>query len=512
MAFVNEEHAAKTVMIHSSRSKKEYVPDSDICVAGDDPAVISQSQVTANTAHINSLLGQMQLYGGTLRLIDKYMIDESLLTFDGLHILGDYWETGLICDPRATPFNPFICTELDGVHFERFMMDGMVHQRAATDAAYGAIFLQHGVQNSAIEHLLLKRFGQNSAEGSGNYLTIQCNQTANRDTRANEINHVKVEDEGTGVFAIRLFTEFDNATPTDAYVRFVEDNTIYDLKCTGTTWSGVEIAGPGTVRNTLDTAVVKACFGPSGFDVDKGASYNTMKNLHVVDPVPDRGYNFAAFFDQGFITQVGGNLDRTAYGNKWSDLFVIGGTQEASLSMSVMNINNSVGAEVKGVTSTAATATGNAQALYGLQTFDCTDVKLRDFQTDGRYIGVLANQGVVGLDIDGADINNQQSGGSGARFTNDASGVGLHKFNVKGGSNGVQVVGTNTVVRGAIKGSKFEGQTYAALSCENNGRLFRGRVSGNTYDAATSTPIRVTDNTTFSYSENRHGDVEHTLV
>lgn len=512
MTAISEDSASKTVMIYSSRSKKEYVPDSDLYVAGDDTAVITPAQSAANTAHLNSLLGMIQLNGGKLRLVDKIMIDASLLTFDGLHILGDYWETGLICDPRATPFNPFICTELDGVHFERFMMDGMVHQRAGTDNAYGAIFLQHGVQNSAIEHLLLKRFGQNSVEGSGNYLTIQCNQTANRDTRANEINHVKVEDEGTGAFAIRLFTEFDNATPTDAYVRFVEDNTIYDLKCTGTTWSGVEIAGPGTIRNTLDTAVVKGCFGPSGFDVDKGASYNTMRSLHVVDPVPDRGYNFTGFFDQGFLTQVGGNLDRIAYGNKWSDLFVIGGTQEASLSMSVMNINNSVGTEVRGVTSTAAQATGNAQALYGLQTFDSADVKLRDFQTDGRYIGVLANQGVTGLDIDGANINNQQAGGSGARFTNDATGVELNKFNVRGGSNGVQVVGTSTVVRGSITGSKFTGQTYAALSCENNGRLFRGRVSGNTYDAATSTPIRVTDNTTFSYSDNRHGDVEHTLV
>lgn len=257
--------------------------------------------VTDDTAAISRAIREAAA-GQTVWLSGSHLVSGYLPTpASGVTIRGSGQDTTLVLSADSRAFGQtgsplFYLAGVDSVAIRDLTIDGQGDQRPDS-AALSTIITLSNASHCLIENVRFVDCGMDPATGtraSGPIICLVAKAEAgdkrNYLGEVGPVTHNTIRGcrfEVTGSpryqFAIRMLTDWEAGRSREAFGENVcAYNVVEDCSFEGAwEWNTIEIAGPGTIHNRVARSTVTGR-ALANFDIDKGASDNTIEDCTVV--------------------------------------------------------------------------------------------------------------------------------------------------------------------------------------------------------------------------------------
>ena len=142
-----------------------------------------------------------------------------------------------------------------------------------------------GSSHCIVDSVYITGIGVTTTSPGGSFISIEAYESGDStnpfpgytlQASQNQVRNCLLDDsDGIAYFGVTVTSRWDAAS-TVARSGFASNNIIRGNTIIGFAWNSIEIAGPATIGNTIDSNVAVNHKGYSSIEADKGASYNTF--------------------------------------------------------------------------------------------------------------------------------------------------------------------------------------------------------------------------------------------
>lgn len=431
--------------------------------------------------------------GKTVFMSKKYSINSPLEPISHQHIIGKAGTTISAFGDIGFPF--LVVENKEDILIESIIFDGKTSMRTLSKAHSGLHI--NNSHNVAFKHITIKDCGL-SGNPSGNGFSITA--SGGVDCYDNVICDCNVIDDFSNLgFGVRLWTDFFNV---DGYCR---NNTITNCCLTGCDWNAIELAGLGTVYNTVSNIYGKNITALAFIEADKASSYNKFCNIicdgYIGNSRIDDECNpiriQSANKEDG--TKVFGN------GNVFSNITIKLGKLFVKDKISIINIDGANKSIISNVNCEESELPDSLKVYYCIHITNANNSIISNciFEVTGtQCIGLLTNQDADDITI--SDCHFIFSPSTKSRIFQHTANIEKLEICRNIGKNAqlaFYIPNENVVVKGRIEGNTFDNMTFKGIGLHTSGCKFYGLIANNIFYNI-STPITADDTTTYTYINN----------
>ena len=438
-----------------------------------------------------------------------YIFSSTISPDDNQRLFSNHGSTLEVDGSESTTFALLTISGKEHVTVDGLTLDGNQTTRK-TGAAVGGAFIQSGSRWCRLINVTVQDCGilpantpsLSTGTGSGNGITISSEESDDADSEYNEIIGCTVNDpSGQLAFGIRLWTDWTiNQAATD-YTHYCQKNIIKNCTIIGTTFNAIEIAGPATLYNTIDSCKSIGLLGNTGIEADKGASYSTFSNNIVTGATWASASNYndsGCYRNQGTIGS--GYPDRYCIGNVFTNNIAHNNGVPTSQQLNGMIVDYSKDLVISGMNIGTVDADGDAtDQTIGIHLWDAYQTVIDSFvfhpsdDTRANY-GVLINDTCEYVHISNSCLYLTNASSVGVRITADIEGLIITGTDIINGLSGIQLSTPSTIITdGIISNCYFKDQTYAPINFVGIGTVLKGVISGCVVETTGSFAIRSTE-------------------